>query len=119
MHDKIILHNCLFTTTIGINKTERDTKRALYLDIELFTDTRKAAQADSITATISYTDVHETVKNLIEENEWDLIEAVAEAAATIILATFAVDGVHIRVKKPSALHDRNVDYTAVEITRMK
>ena len=119
MHDKIILHNCLFTTEIGINAEERKTKRALYLDIELLTDIKAAAEADHIESTVSYTDVHTVVRDLIEGKSWDLIEAVAESAAAAILGAFPVSGVHVCVRKPSALHDRNVEYTAVEITRMK
>lgn len=119
MHDKIILHNCLFTTVIGINEEERKTSRALYLDIELFTDISDAAQKDHIDATVSYTHVHESVKQLIEGKKWDLIEAVAESTAQTILEQFPLKGVFVRVRKPSALHDRNVEYTAVEITRMK
>lgn len=119
MHDRIILHNCLFTTTIGINKEERRTKRALHLDIELFTDIREAAAADQIDATVSYTDVHSVIRDLIESKSWDLIEAVAESTADIILKKFPLAGVFVRVRKPSALHDRNVEYTAVEITRTK
>lgn len=119
MYDKIILHNCLFTTLIGINEEERKTKRALYLDIELFTDISEAAQTDHIDATVSYTDVHEAVRNIVEGKQWDLIEAVAESAAQAILSSFTIQGVCVRVRKPSALHDRNVEYTAVEITRMK
>lgn len=119
MHDKIILHNCLLTTIIGINEEERKTKRALHLDIELFTDISKAAKEDHIDATVSYTDVHTVVRDLVEGTSWDLIEAVAESSAKAILDNFDLAGVFVRVRKPSALHDRNVKYTAVEITRMK
>lgn len=119
MRDKIILKDCLFLVTIGINDEERVLPRALYLDIELFTDIKHAAKKDRIDATISYTDVHNVVKKNIEGHIWNLVEAVAESTAQIILEQFAVEGVHVTVKKPSALHNRNVAYTAVEITRMR
>ncbi len=119
MHDKIILKDCLFLVTIGINDAERVLPRALYIDIELLTDIREAAKADKIESTVSYTDVHTAVGKCLNGKIWNLVEAVAESICTTILDQFPIQGVHVTVKKPSALHDRNVAYTAVEITRMK
>ena len=119
MHDKIILKDCLFLVTIGINDAERILPRALYIDIELFTDTKKAAAADRIESTISYTDVHTAVSTCLQNKIWNLVETVAESVCSVILEQFSVVGVHVTVKKPSALHDRNVAYTAVEVTRMR
>lgn len=117
-HDKIILHNCQFLTTIGITEEERKVKRALFVDITLFVDIRDAAAKDDIEATISYTNVHTAVRAWVEARSWDLIEAVAEFVAKSIIDAFDVKGVHLVVKKPSALHERMVEYTAVEVTRM-
>lgn len=116
--DKIILHNCRFVTTIGINEEERNAARELFLDIELFTDIRDAAKRDHIDATVSYTDVHDVVRQRVEGQSWDLIEAVAESVAADILASFPLQGVFVRIRKPSALAGRGVEYTAVEVIRM-
>lgn len=117
-YDKIILNHCQFLTTIGINDEEKKVKRALFVDIELFVDIRGAAAKDDIEAAISYTNVHTAVRAWIEARSWDLIEAVAEFVAKSIIDAFDVKGVHLVVKKPSALHERMVEYTAIDITRM-
>lgn len=116
--DKIIIHNARFLTIIGINEEECNTARELFLDIELFTDIREAAKRDHIDATVSYTDVHDIVRQRVEGQSWNLIEAVAESVAADILASFPLQGVFVRVRKPSALAGRGVEYTAVEIIRI-
>jgi len=117
MEDKIIIHDAKFETIIGIDDEEREHPRALHLDVALFTDITNAARKDHIDATISYTHVHTRLKKLIETTQWDLIEAVAEESAQCILREFPISKVFVRVRKPSALTQRGVAYTAVEITR--
>ena len=117
--DKIILHDCQFLTTIGITEQEKGTPRALHIDIELYTDIRGAAAQDHISATVSYSDVHALIAPLVQQRTWDLIETVAQQVANQILAEFPLQGVLVRVRNPSALQDRQVAYTAVEIVRIK
>ncbi len=119
MHDKIILHDCLFITHIGITEVEREKPRALFLDMELFVDIYGAALADHIEKTISYTHVHDHVQTHIASRSWNLIETIAHEVAELILRDFSVFGVLVRVRKPSGLSDRSVAYTAVEICRYR
>ena len=59
------------------------------------------------------------MKDIAEEKEYKLIEALAENIANGILKNSPAKKVLIRVKKPMALAKKNVKYTAVEIARTK
>lgn len=117
--DKIIIKEARFLCNLGYTKEERKTKQEILVDIELFTDVKKSAKSKNIEDTINYSEVHSQIKTLIEDNKYILIETLAEEIAKNILEQFNIKNIMVRVKKPLALRDRNVKYTAVEITRSK
>ena len=117
--DKIIIHEAYFLCKIGITEEERRAEQELLIDVELFSDIKKASKTDDIKDTINYSDVYDSLKEIAGKKEFNLIEAIAEEIADKILNEFPVGKVFVRIKKPSALHKKNVKYAAVEITRDK
>ncbi len=51
---------------------------------------------------VNYADVYATVKDLVEERDFDLIEALALNIADEILSGYEIEEVTVRVRKPSA-----------------
>lgn len=117
--DKIIIKNACFLCNAGVSQEERRKKQEIFIDIELFLDIKKVSQTDDINKAINYSTIHNSIKNLIENKEYKLIEAIAEDIAKNILENFAISEVLVRIKKPQALADRNVSYVGVEIIRAK
>lgn len=119
MDDKIILENCEFMATIGVEPYERENPRTICLDIALSRDIRPAAASDDINNTVCYIDVYNAVRDWIASREWHLIETVAEVIAKRILETFPVESVHLTVRKPYIGSSAKLDGCAIEITRTK
>ena len=117
--DRIIIKDAGFSCSIGVSEKERSRKQEIIIDVELYLSTKKAAMADSVKETVNYSEVYDLLKDIVEKNNCRLIEALAENIAKGILDRFHIKKVIVRVRKPEALADRNVKYTAVEIERKK
>jgi len=110
--DKIIIKDAIFFCNIGVSFKERGKKQKIFVDVELFLDTRKAAKTDDLKYTVNYSDVFSLVKNIAEKKEYKLIETLANKIAEIILDKFTAKKIIVKVKKRLP----NMD-AAVEITR--
>lgn len=117
--DKIIIKEAKFSCNIGVAKKERGKKQEIFIDAEIFFNAKKPGKTDKIGDTLNYSEIYDLMKKTAEDKEYKLIEAMAENIAEEILGSFSVNSALVRVKKPSALADRNVKYAAVEIMRGK
>ncbi len=115
--DKITIKNAPFSCFIGILDHEKKRKHKIFIDLELYTDILQASRSDNINYAIDYTAVYEEIGKTVEAKQYNLIETLAEAIAGKILKKFDVKKIMVRIKKPRALQHRDVEYTAVEITR--
>ena len=115
--DKIIILGSKYFCNIGVSAKERSTKQAIIVDLELFIDTKMAARTDDIKLALNYSEVYDSLKNFIENGEFNLIETVANKIANSVLEKFKVSKIIVKVQKPNALADMNVKNVAVEITR--
>ena len=115
MCDKIIIKNAKFLCNVGITKEERSAKQEILISIEMFCNTKKSVKTDDICDTVDYFKVHQYLKNLIENKEFNLVETIAQKSADLILKKFNVLKVVILIKKPKAIKD--VEYAGVEIKR--
>lgn len=116
--DTIQLHNMQFYAFHGVNPEEKILGQRFEIDVGLSVDTRAAGLSDDLRQTINYAQVYKIVKHIVEEERFDLIEALAERLADRIGKQFGPDGVSIRVRKPHVpLKGSVIDYVAVHIER--
>ncbi|WP_199609428.1 dihydroneopterin aldolase [Flocculibacter collagenilyticus] len=113
--DKVFITQLKTDTTIGVYDWEKKIKQSLYFDIEMLTDTSVAAKNDDIKAAVNYAEVSEKVTKYVESRAFELIETVCEQLAQLILTSFNVQQVTIKVDKPGAVE--NAQSVGVEITR--
>ncbi|MFS8665821.1 MAG: dihydroneopterin aldolase, partial [Limnochordales bacterium] len=111
------LVNMVFYGYHGAYGAEREMGRRFEVDVDLYTDVRPAAASDSLARTINYVDVYTIVKDIVEGGRYNLLETIAETIAAKILASFAVERVTVRVRKPHAPVGGSLDGVEVEITR--
>lgn len=117
-HDTIRLHNMQFYAFHGVNPEEKILGQRFEVDVVLSVDTHTAGLSDDLLQTINYAQVYKMVKRVVEEERFDLIEALAETLATRIGKQFGPDGVRICVRKPHvSLKGSVLDYVAVDIER--
>ncbi|WP_084539582.1 dihydroneopterin aldolase [Azorhizobium doebereinerae] len=101
--DRLFLRAVPFFARHGVHAEERTLGQRFVVDADWWLDTRPAAWADNAALTVSYQEVYEHIKAVVEDDPVNLIETVAERIATRLLDHFpAVDQVRIAVHKPGA-----------------
>ncbi len=115
--DLIRLCNMQFYGRHGVNPEEQVLGQRFEVDIELRLDTRPSGLHDDLHLTINYAQVYKAIKQVVEEERFALIEALAETIATRIGRRFAPESVRVCVRKPHAPLKGVLDYVAVEIER--
>jgi dihydroneopterin aldolase len=80
---------------------------------------RIAGRTDELDDSINYSSVFRRVRAIVEDQRFDLLEALGEAIATALLTEFAAaDSVAITVRKPGvALKGSILDSAGVRIRR--
>lgn len=117
--DLIRLCNMQFYGRHGVNPEEQVLGQRFEVDVDLRVDTRPAGLQDDLRLTINYAQVYKTVKQIVEEERFALIEALAETIARRIGQQFAPESVRVCVRKPHAPLKGILDYVAVDIERTK
>ena len=101
--DIIYLHDLRIETVIGVNDWERRIKQTVVLDVELGTDTRRAAAADSIADTVDYKAVAKRLIAFVGGSNFFLVETLAERIADILNNEFNVPWCRVRLNKQGAV----------------
>lgn len=117
--DKIIAKGLAFTACHGVFPEEKVNPQRFRLDLVMYKDLMPAGKNDDLTQTVSYAEVYEVVKEIVEGRCFDLIEALAQHVADEILKLFPLEAVEVTVYKPDAPVDGAFDYFAVQIHRFK
>jgi dihydroneopterin aldolase len=103
----------------GVFEEERAVPQPFEVDVELELDLRPAGTADDLARTVDYSVVHESVRRVVEERSFALIEALAEAVAGEVLGDDAVTAVVVRVRKPAVQLGGQLAFAGVEIRRTR
>jgi dihydroneopterin aldolase len=90
-------------TVIGVYEWEREIKQPVCIDLDMACDFGKAAATDEHQYVLDYKIVCVRVTKFIEQSNLQLLEAMAEAIATLIRSEFHVTWVRVRVGKPAAI----------------
>ena len=101
--DIIYLHGLRCEGRIGVHKWEKNTDQVLSIDLDLAIDASKAAQSDDLKDALDYQLVTQRVQSYVVENQFDLIETLAERLSAILLEDFAVSWLRIKVDKGAAV----------------
>lgn len=119
MSDTIRLAGMQFVGYHGVLPEERREGQPFVVDVELEADLRPAGQGDDLTRTVDYRGVYDTVRAVVEGPPRQLLEAVAEEIAARLLMMKRVKAVTVRVRKPQVKLPGPLDYSAVEIHRVR
>ena len=114
--DKIFLYGMKADTLIGVYDWERERKQTLILDLEISVPDRTGT-SDDIGDTIHYGEVYEVVRRSLAEQDFLLLETLAEHIAQLILNDFGAAKVRVRIVKPGILPD--VAQVGIEIERAR
>lgn len=115
--DKIILKGIRFHGHHGVPEAERHVGGHYEIDATLGCALVNPGRTDALADTIDYSEVVTRIVEVGSQQSFQLIEALAEKIATVILEQFAVSEVHLMVKKLHPPIEQPIDYFAVEISR--
>ena len=102
----------------GALPAERDLGQRFVVDVDLLIDLQAAGVADDPALTVSYSDVYDEVRQVVEGPPCRLIEAVAERIASRVLgAHLAAERICVRVRKPEVPIKGILTAAEVEILR--
>lgn len=99
--DRICLNEMVFYGYHGVLPEEQALGQRFVVDVEMRLDLRPAGEIDDLSFTVNYSDVYADVRDVVTGPSFELIEAVAERIAKVILADHpSVVSVLVRVRKP-------------------
>lgn len=118
--DWIILEGMRFYGFHGVNPEERVLGQEYLVDLAVEMDLGRAGRSDRLEDTISYTHIYRAVKEVMEGEPRNLLEAAAQSIADRVLSDFPVDSVAVRVKKPHPpIRGSVIEKATVEIFRRR
>ena len=117
MNDRLILRNMVFYGYHGAYTAERELGERIEVDLELRMDLREAGAQDDLDHSVNYVELYTLVKTIVEEQEFNLVEGLAEAIARQVLEVSAAGEVRVRVRKPQPPVGGIMDAFEVEVLR--
>jgi FolB domain-containing protein len=115
--DKTFIKDLVVRGIIGVNDWEREKPQEILINITVFTDTRAAAESDSLADCVNYRSLAKKAQHYAETAARFTVEALANDLADICLEQKGVERVIVRVEKPGAV--RFSKSVGVEIERVK
>lgn len=100
--DRITLTGLEVFAHHGVFDFEREQGQRFIVDAEVRIDLRRAADGDALGETVHYGELAEAIDAAVRRDPVDLIETVAERAASVALAFAGVQAVRVTVHKPDA-----------------
>lgn len=101
--DTIFIRGLRIDTVIGIYDWERRVRQTIVLDVEMRTDIRAAAASQQVGDTLDYHAIALRLTAFIQEQQFFLLEALAERCAQLLQREFSVAWLRLCVAKPTAI----------------
>jgi dihydroneopterin aldolase len=118
MSDRVRLSNLRVFAHHGALPHERELGQVFVIDVDLGMDLAPAGTSDDLTRTLHYGHLAKAVAALVQSTPRNLIEAVAEDVAALVLRDERVHDVRVTVTKPHAPIAVDAE-VSVEITRSR
>jgi dihydroneopterin aldolase len=113
--DLIFIEGFEHPTIIGIHAGELATPQTVRIDLAAGMPRCAACHSDNILDTIDYSAVRQVLQQLLLNHRWQLLEALAEEIARLLLQDFGAHWVRVALAKPRKFPD--VEAVGVVIER--
>ncbi len=101
--DIVFIRDLEIKTVIGVFDWERKIRQRLVFNIELGTDFTAAAKSDDLQDTLDYKAISHAIEEMAEASRYQLVEALVEAVAQMVIKDFGVKWLSITLDKPGAV----------------
>lgn len=102
-NDRVFIEDLRIQTVIGVFDWEREITQTISIDLQMAFDISRAAESDDIADTLDYKAVSKRLIQFVEGSEFQLVEALADHCARIVLDEFPVDWLQLKLSKPGAV----------------
>ena len=115
---QIIIRKLQVEAAVGLLDWEMNQTQVLELSCSLQVDISHAAESDSITYTVDYAELRETIQSFCRSHRFYLLEALVESLANHVLGKFLlVQSLRLTLIKPAIFAD--ADGVGVEIEKKR
>ena len=97
--DTLFLRDFRLQMIIGIYEWERKVPQTVQLDLEIGLPHSRACQTDDVADSINYADVAQRIRDTIGQRDFNLVEALAEHVAQVVLTEFGSPWIKVCVTK--------------------
>jgi 7,8-dihydroneopterin aldolase/epimerase/oxygenase len=102
----------------GATERERHEGQRFLFDVRLVAHDA-GVRSDQLADTVDYTQVVACVREVSDARRFNLIEALAAAAADALIERFPISRASVRVRKPQVELEAPAQFTAATIERMR
>ena len=118
--DKIILQGMRFYGFHGNRLEERILGQHFKVNLKIETETLTSGVSDDLADTVNYSDVYKDVRRIMEEEQYKLLERLAETISSKVLSYDRVKAVEVEVSKlQPSIKDSQIEWAGVQIYRRK
>jgi len=115
--DKICLKGLHFYACHGVFAEEKKRQQLFTVHIEMGVDTSAATTSDDIACSVDYGQAYMLVKQVVEDNCFNLLETLAERIASLLLKDERVLNARVEVEKNHASYQGHFFTASVVIER--
>jgi len=115
--DIIKILNLRLLAKHGVYDFEKEKEGLFEIDIYMYLDLKNAMISDDLKDSVDYSKVVDLVREIFSENDCNLIEYVAGKICKVILEKYPIQKVVIKIRKPHAPINADLDTVEVEIER--
>jgi 7,8-dihydroneopterin aldolase/epimerase/oxygenase len=98
--DTVSIRDLRVSTVIGVYDWERTTEQSLVFAVDMGADVARAASRDNLADALDYSSAAQTIKTVVIEGKFQLIETAAERVAERLISDFGLEWVRVEVVKP-------------------
>jgi dihydroneopterin aldolase len=112
--DIIFLRELKIDTLIGVYEWEKRVPQTLQIDLEIALPNSRACQTDEIKDALNYADIVRHLQKVLTSRHFNLLEALAEHIAQILLNDFNAPWVKVSVAKLQAIRGSRMVGISIE-----
>ena len=100
MTDTVSIRDLRVSAVIGVYDWEREIEQTLVFAVDMAADVAQAAASDDIADAVDYSAVAQTVRAVVTQGRFQLIETAAERVAERLRADYRLGWIRVEVAKP-------------------
>lgn len=105
MSDTVFIRGLQLPTVIGVYDWEREVRQVLRIDLEMAWNIAEPGASDRVEDALNYAAISQRLQEFAAGSRFQLIEALAEHMAALLIREFAIPWLRLRVCKPGAVSE--------------